>query len=111
MSGEPLSIEKLMRPEEQERIGTALLSEEQRQALLEWGMRMFSLGQHIVGDIDEVKYDGRLVILDDGSRWEVDAVDAATADMWGPMDRVVIIDDEMYRIDDTEKVAVQEDLP
>ena len=73
-------------------------------------MRMFSLGQHVVADIEDIKYDGRLVILDDGTRWEVDALDAVTADMWSPMDKVVVIDDEMFKLDEFEKVAVQQDF-
>ena len=95
-----------MKPVEAEKIGVSSLSPTQQQALLNWGMRMFGLGQHVVGDIDSVKYDGRLIVLDDGSRWEVDAVDASISDLWNSSDRVVVIDEEMYRLDDLEKVAV-----
>lgn len=105
-----LELEKLMSPEEAQRIGIESMTTEQRQALAEWGMRMFNLGQHIVADIQDIKYDGRLIILDDGTRWEVDAIDASTAELWSPFDKVVVIDDEMFKLDDLEKVSVQQDF-
>ncbi|HYV27873.1 MAG TPA: hypothetical protein VFA77_10095 [Candidatus Eisenbacteria bacterium] len=104
-----VELEKLMLPDEMQRLGVASMSEEQRQALSDWGMRMFSLGQHVVADIQDIKYDGRLIILDDGTRWEVEAIDSTTAEMWSPFDKVVVIDDEMYKLDDMEKVGVQQD--
>lgn len=106
----PIEIDKIMRLEEIQRIGVDHMSDEQRQALIDWGFRMYDAGRYVVGDIQEVKYDGRLVILDDGSRWEVDAADATTADMWGLADKIVIIDGEMYKLDIFEKVLVQEEL-
>ena len=98
-----------MQPEEMQRLGVGSMTDEQRQVLADWGMRMFRLGQHVVADIDNIKYDGRLIILDDGTRWEVDAIDASTAELWGPMDKVVVIDDEMFKLDDLEKVSVQQE--
>lgn len=71
---------------------------------------MFGLGRHTTGFIDEIKFDGQLVVLDDGTRWEVDSVDASTADFWLPGSQVVVIDDEMYLIDEMEKVSVEESL-
>jgi len=29
--------------------------------------------------------------------------------MWSPMDKVVVIDDEMFKLDDMEKVAVEQE--
>ncbi len=104
-----IDLEELMQPDEICRIGIQEMTEEQQQALASWGMRMFSLGQHIVGNIENVKYNGRLIILDDDTRWEVDELDASTAEMWDTMDRVVIIDNEMFKLDDLEKVSVQQD--
>jgi hypothetical protein len=86
------------------------LSDVQRQALASWGMRMFTSGQHVTEEIEAVKYDGRLVILADGSRWEVDELDAATAEIWIPGQRVVVIDDEMYLLDELTKVSVEEEF-
>ncbi len=93
-----------------QRLGTKSMTELQRQTLVEWGLRIFALGQHIVADIEDIKYEGRLVVLDDGTRWEVDAIDAATAEMWSTLDKVVVIDDEMYKLDEMEKVGVQQDF-
>lgn len=106
----PVELEQLMQPEEMQRLGTKSMTELQRQTLVEWGLRIFALGQHIVADIEDIKYEGRLVVLDDGTRWEVDAIDAATAEMWSTLDKVVVIDDEMYKLDEMEKVGVQQDF-
>ena len=104
-----IDIEKIINSHDQESMGMDSMSEDQRQAVATWGLRMFTMGKHVVADIDEVKYEGRLVILDDGTRWEVDSVDASKSDMWSSMDKVVIIDDVMYRLDNFEKVSVQEE--
>jgi hypothetical protein len=103
-----MELEKLMQPDEAREIGIASMTDRQRETLLRWGMRMYSLGQHVVGDIDEIKFDGRLIILEDGSRWEVDSIDVDTADTWSMCDKVVVIDGEMFRIEDAEKITVQE---
>ena len=102
-----MELEKLMRPHEMEQVGVAKLTDQERQALLRWGLRMFRLGQYVVGDIQEIKYDGRLIVLDDGSRWEVDSIDVSTADLWMPMDKVVVIDDTMYKLDEFDRITVQ----
>jgi hypothetical protein len=56
----PIELEQIMYLKEFEGIGVSLMSEEQRQLLFEWGMRMYSLGKHIVSEIDSVKYEGTL---------------------------------------------------
>lgn len=104
-----MTLEQLMSPEELIATGSDSLTAEQQEALLNWGMRMYQLGQYVVADIDEIKYDGRLIVLDDGSRWEVDSFDSSTAETWGPMEKVVVIDDEMYKLDDLEKVSVTQE--
>ena len=71
-------------------------------------MRMFTFGQYVVADIadiTDIKYDGKLIILEDGTRWEVDTIDTTTAEMWSPMDKVVVIENEMFKLDDMEKVT------
>lgn len=104
-----VELEKLMSPDEAQRIGIANMSEDLRKALHDWGIKMYQLGQHVVADIRDVKYDGRLIILDDGTRWEVDDTDSATAEDWSSGDKVVIIDNAMYKLDDMEKVDVEEE--
>ncbi len=96
----------MMTPEELRTIGVARMSAEQHEALGRWGLRMFGLGRHRDSEINEIRYDGRLVILEDGSRWSVSSLDVGTADLWSAGDRVAVIDNEMFRLDDSERVAV-----
>lgn len=86
------------------------MTEMQRRALVEWGMRMFGFGRYTIAVIENIKYEGRLIVLDDGSKWEVDSGDASVAEMWSPFDKVLIADGEMFRLDETEMVHVAEDL-
>lgn len=57
--------------------------------------------------VEDVKYGGRLIVLEDGSRWEVDKTDSAVSKSWAEMDCVVIIDNEMYRLDELQRVQVE----
>jgi hypothetical protein len=102
-----LDMYKMMTSDEILASGINKLSESEQQAILAWGLRSYSLGQQKVGDIHDIKYDGRVIILDDGSRWEVGSYDASTVELWGEFTKVVIIDDEMYRLE--ESVSVTED--
>jgi hypothetical protein len=63
-------------------------------------------GDAVVTRIKAIKYGGRLVILEDGSRWEVDELDEATAELWEVGGQVVVLDGEMSFLDDAEKVSV-----
>jgi hypothetical protein len=105
-----IDLDRLLLNDEADRIGVASLSPAQREALAQWGMRMYGLGQHTVADIEEVKYDGRLIILDDGTRWEVNSTDSSTAEMWSVGDKVVVINDEMYKLDEFEMVNVEQEV-
>ena len=102
-----LQIEQMMWPDEIENSGVTKLTQQEQQQLLQWGLRMYTLGQHHVGNIQEIKYGGRVVILDDGSRWEVDEYDAITVELWGIFEKVIVIDNEMYHLD--KKISVQKD--
>jgi hypothetical protein len=82
------------------------LSEEEVKAIFDWGLRTFRLGSSEQGTISEIKYDGHLVVLDDGSRWEVDDGDTYTTDGWCEGDEVVVINGRMYRLDELESVEV-----
>jgi hypothetical protein len=104
-----IELETLLHGDEAERIGIASFSEAQKQALAQWGMRMYGLGQHTVADIEEIKYDGRLIIFDDGTRWEVDSSDAVTAETWSVAEKVVVIDGEMFKLDEFEMVHVEQE--
>lgn len=111
MSSEAIEqLRKLMTVEEAERMALDSMTPVQHEALLDWALRVYSMGQHVVGEIKQIKYDGRVILLNDGSRWMVDSVDALTAEMWCPSDRVVVIDGEMFRLDDLERVQVEEEV-
>lgn len=103
-------LRKMLSQAEIVRLQFETLSPAQHEVLFEWGMRMLALGQHRVANIEAIKYDGRLIVLDDGSRWKVDTLDTDTADMWTEFERVAIIDNEMYRLDELEKVHVEEEF-
>lgn len=103
-------LKSLMTPTEAEQVGLGTLSLSQQQALLGWAHRVFTLGQHVVAEIDKIKYEGRLIVLTDGYRWSVDSTDAITAEMWSPLDKVVVIEGEMFNLDELEKVQVEEEL-
>jgi len=103
-------LKSLMTAAEAEQAGLSSLSLSQQKALLNWAHRIFTLGQHVVAEIDKVKYDGRLIVLTDGSKWSVDSTDTLTAEMWSPLDKVVVIDGEMFKLDELEKVQVEEEL-
>ncbi len=72
---------KMMREEDKQLLSVDTMTQEQKNILGLWAMKMYEIGQHIVEDISDIKYDGRLIILQDGTRWEVDSIDASTAEM------------------------------
>jgi len=93
-----------------ERLGWDRLSESQKQLLGEFAFDIWQLGRHKKGAIEEVKYDGRLIVLDNGSRWEVDSLDSSTAEYWNFLDDVVVIDGKMYNLEGAESVDVTEEI-
>ncbi|MCE2752654.1 MAG: hypothetical protein LW720_12285 [Pirellula sp.] len=90
-------------------IPIAKLSAADAKQIWEWGFKMLQIASSENGTIDEIKYDGHIIIMDDGTRWEVDDIDTGTAEFWDTGDRVVVVDDRMYRLDESESVAVQKD--
>lgn len=106
-SGDVLTF---LRPHERVALGVDHMSVEQRHILLNWGMHMYGLGQHRVANIEAIKYDGRVVVLDDGSRWLVDSTDHIAASVWNEYDRVVVIDYQMFLLDESESIHVEEEL-
>jgi hypothetical protein len=82
------------------------LSDEDIKAIFDWGMWTFELGSNEQGSIDEIKYDGHVIILNDGSRWEVDVGDIDTVEGWSEGDEIVVVNDRMYRLDESESVSV-----
>ena len=105
-----MDLTQMMTEEELSATGADLLTSPQQMELAAWGMKMFTLGEHRVSEIEEIKYGGRLIILQDGSRWEVSELDTSTAESWSMLDKVVIIDDSIWRLDDIERVEAEEEL-
>lgn len=101
-------LSKLIPDHLAQKLGVHSMTPEQQDALFRWAMHMFSLGRHVIADIEDVKYDGHLVVLDDGSRWEVDDIDRSTVAMWSMLDKVLVVDGEMWKLDESEKVNVSE---
>ena len=54
--------------------------------------------------IDSVTSDGRIVILEDGSVWEVDSIDRIDSMLWLPTSDIVACDDKLINTDDDEVV-------
>ena len=100
----------MMTEEELAATGAELLTSSQKMELAAWGMKMFSLGHYRVSDIEEIKYGGRLILLEDGSRREVSKLDSATAESWTILDKVVVIDGSIWRLDDLERVEAEEEF-
>ena len=105
-----MNLAQIMTEEELAATGAEVLTRSQKMELAAWGMKMFSLGQYRVSDIEEIKYGGRLIVLEDGSRWAVDELDIATAESWTMLDKVVVIDGSIWRLDDLERVEAEEEF-
>jgi len=56
--------------------------------------------------IQDIKGDGKILILEDGSMWEVSDVDTVTTSIWLPISNVVTCSDKIINVDDGETVAV-----
>ena len=105
-----MDLTQMMTAAELAATGADLLTSCQQQELATWGMKMFTLGQHRISDIEEIKYGGRLIILQDGSKWEVNELDTATAQSWSILDKVAVIEDSIWRLDDLERVKAEEEF-
>jgi hypothetical protein len=54
--------------------------------------------------IKSVQADGKIVILEDGSVWEVDDVDMVDTALWLATEEIVVCDDKLINTDDDETV-------
>jgi hypothetical protein len=57
--------------------------------------------------VQSVSNDGQIVILEDGSVWQVDPVDAIDSMLWLPVDSIVACDDKLINTDDNESVSAR----
>jgi len=89
-------------------MGLDKLSEAELDRVGQWLLNLLNLCGARKCCVDEIRGDGHLVRLDDGSMWEVSSVDAPTADLWSAMDEIIVYEGRMYRIDDSEAVDVEE---
>ena len=54
--------------------------------------------------VKSVSSDGEIVVLEDGSVWQVDSVDAIDSALWLPTTNIVACDDKLINTDDGETV-------
>jgi hypothetical protein len=54
--------------------------------------------------IKSVSSDGEIVVLEDGSVWQVDSADAIDSALWLPITNIVACDDKLINTDDGETV-------
>jgi hypothetical protein len=90
-------------------IPIAEFTDNDAKAICNWGSKMTELYGYEQGKIDEVKYEGHIIKMEDGTRWEVDEVDTSTSGLWDVGDHVVVINDRMYKLDESESVAVEKE--
>ena len=57
--------------------------------------------------VESVSDDGTIVKLEDGSVWEVDAVDAIDSMLWLPTTDIIACNDKLINTDDNEKVGAR----
>lgn len=55
--------------------------------------------------VTSVSSDGQIVILEDGSVWEVDSVDTLDSTLWLPTSDIIACDDKLINTDDNEIVS------
>ena len=84
-----------------------VITSPEKEALKIWFFRLHNILSPKIAEIEKIKYDGKLIILDDGSKYESD--DENISDGWFDGDKVLVIYDEMYKLDDLERVGVEED--
>lgn len=57
--------------------------------------------------VDSVSDNGSILILEDGSVWEVDSVDAIDSSLWLPTTDIIACDDKLINIDENETVSAR----
>lgn len=104
-----MSLKNLFTDEEYRILNIDTMDEQQSQILENWAVRMIRQMQPEQGDITRIKYDGKLIQLANGKRYEIDEFDAFTSDMWSEGDPVIILDGKMYNLESAESVGCEED--
>ncbi|URL59649.1 hypothetical protein IM816_06000 [Luteibacter flocculans] len=54
--------------------------------------------------VQSVADDGGIIVLNDGTIWEVSSIDKINSALWLPMTEIVVCDDKLINVDDNETV-------
>jgi hypothetical protein len=57
--------------------------------------------------IEAVEGDGKIIKLENGSLWEVDAVDTVVTSIWLPVSEVIVCDGKLINVDDGQSAAAR----
>lgn len=58
--------------------------------------------------IESASDDGEIIVLEDGSVWEVDSIDTVTSSLWLPLSSILICDGRLINTDDDEMVSAEQ---
>ncbi len=102
-----IKIESWMSEQEIVECGIKKLSETEKRSLISFVLKIHNMLSPKIAEIEKIKYEGRLIILDDGSRYE--SQNTFISESWSEGDKVAIIDDEMFLLDESQMVEVEEE--
>jgi hypothetical protein len=57
--------------------------------------------------VNSVSSDGQIVVLEDGSIWEVDSLDRIDSSLWLPTEDIVACDDKLINVDSGDAVEAR----
>jgi hypothetical protein len=100
-------IESWMSEQEIVECGIKKLSETEKQSLISFVLKIHNMLSPKIAEIEKIKYEGRLITLDDGSRYESQS--SFISESWSEGDKVAIIDDKMFLLDESQMVEVEEE--
>lgn len=103
----PKMVFSLLEKEERDSLGVKLMNDEEKLALVKCLLSQRRKVECRFYVVEEVRYGGRLIVLDDDSRWEVDDVDITKSRHWVASDRVLLVDGTLIRLDQTKSVSVK----
>jgi hypothetical protein len=88
-------------------LATAGFTAAQIEAVKAWGNWVLASRANATKlSIKKIKYDGHVVMFNDGSRWEVKDDDIDIVGSWSEGDEVVLLGNRLLRIDDCEIATV-----
>ena len=92
--------------------GVDKLSNQEQKNLWEWywntHLLLNRLSESKVSSIEKIKYDGKLIVCEDGTKYE--SSDDYISDTWFEGDKIAIVNDsEMFNLDQLEKINITRD--